>query len=171
MLSKYLVCGKIVNTHGIAGEVRVENYCDTPEVLSSFKNVYFKKGEIYTKKKVNRSFVSKNAVVMKLEGVDNIDLAQSLRGTELYAAREDIPIEEGAYFIADLIGLEVIDAENGRVYGKIVDVINRGASDIYVINTKNGEVMFPAVPEFVDRTDIERAVYINPIEGMFEDEI
>ncbi len=171
MTEQYLECGKIVNTHGISGEVRVECYCDSPSVLASFKKVYIKKGVEFCECKVKRSFVSKGAVVLGLDIIGDMDEAQKMRGEVLYAAREDIPIEEGSYFIADLIGLDVIDASSGRVYGKIADVTNRGASDIYVIDTKSGEVLFPAVDEFIDRVDIECAVYIKPIEGMFEDEI
>lgn len=171
MIHEYLECGKIINTHGVAGEVKVESYCDTPKVLASLKKVYVKKGDSYLECEVKRSFVMKGAAVMGLSCISDMDGAQRMRGTVLYAKREDLPIDDGAYFIADLIGLDVVDAEKGRVYGVIADVINRGASDIYVIKTKNGEVLFPAVDEFVDRVDIEKAVYVSPIEGMFEDEI
>ncbi len=171
MLKQYLECGKIVNTHGVSGEVKVESYCDTPNILAAFKKVYIKKGNDYIECKVTRSFVSKGGAVLGLDSITNMDEAQKMRGTVLYANRDDIPIEEGSYFIADLIGLEVIDVDSGRIYGDIKDVINRGASDIYVVNTKSGEVLFPAVDEFVCRVDIEKAVYITPIEGMFEDEI
>ena len=171
MINEYLECGKIVNTHGVAGEVKVECYCDSPEVLASLKKVYIKRGNTYEVAEVGRSFVSKNAAVMKLSTVKDMDAAQRMRGTVLYAARSDIPVDEGAYFIADLIGLDVIDADTRRVYGRITEVINRGASDIYVIRTKSGDVLFPAVGEFIDSVDIETAVYVKPIEGMFEDEI
>ena len=171
MLNEYLECGKIVNTHGVIGEVKVECYCDSPEVLASLKKVYIKKGEKYEAAEVKRSFVSKNAAVMRLSCISDMDAAQRMRETVLYAAREDIPIEEGAYFIADLIGLDVVDADTDRFYGKIMEVINRRASDIYVIKTKAGDVLFPAVDEFIDSVDIEKAVYIKPIEGMFDDEI
>ncbi len=170
-MERYLECGKIVNTHGISGELRVECYCDSPQILASLKRVYLKKADTYTECKVKRSFVSKDAAVMGLDIISDMNEAQKMRGTVLYALREDIPIEEGSFFIADLIGLDVIDRDSGRIYGKIADVINRGASDIYVINTKTGEVLFPAVDEFISQVDIEKAVYITPIEGMFEDEI
>jgi len=171
MIHEYLECGKIINTHGVSGEVKVESYCDTPKVLASLKRVYIKKADGYRECKVGRAFVSKDAAVMGLSCISDMDEAQRMRGTVLYARREDLPIEEGAYFIADLIGLDVTDAESGKVYGVIADVINRGASDIYGVKTKNGEVLFPAVDEFIERVDIEKAVYVSPIEGMFEDEI
>ncbi len=171
MINEYLECGKIINTHGVIGEVKVESYCDSPYVLASLKKVYVKKGDAYEAVDVGRAFVSKNAAVMRLSCIEDMDAAQRMRDTVLYASREDIPLDDGAYFIADLIGLDVIDARSGRLYGRIHEVINRGASDIYVVKTKTGEVLFPAVDEFIESVDVERAVYINPIEGMFEDEI
>lgn len=171
MQNEYLECGKIVNTHGVMGEVKIECYCDSPEILASLKKIYVKKAGKYEAADVKRAFVSKNAVVMRLSCISDMDSAQRMRDTVLYAARTDIPLDEGAYFIADLIGLDVIDAKTKKVYGKIKEVINRGASDIYVIKTKSGEVLFPAVGEFIDSVDINCAVYVDPIEGMFEDEI
>ncbi|MEE1356146.1 MAG: ribosome maturation factor RimM, partial [Clostridia bacterium] len=171
MINEYLECGKIVNTHGVVGEVKVESYCDTPHVLASLKKVYIKKGERFEAADVKRAFVQKNAAVMKLSAINDMDTAQRMRDTVLYALRDDIPKDEGTYFIADLMGLDVIDAKSGKCYGAIKDVINRGASDIYVIKTQHGEVLFPAVDEFVVSVDIEKAVYISPIEGMFDDEI
>ena len=171
MINEYLECGKIVNTHGVIGEVKVECYCDTPEILTSLKKVYIKNGGSYQAAEVKRAFVSKNAAVMRLSVISDMDAAQRMRGCVLYALREDIPKDDGAYFIADLIGLDVIDAKTSERYGKIVEVINRGASDIYVIATAKGEVLFPAVSEFIESVDVEKAIYINPIEGMFDDEI
>ena len=86
----------------------------------------------------------------------------------LYAAREDFVLEEGDYFIADLIGLPVIHAETGHIYGKLTEVINRGASDIYVVATEAGERMMPAVDEFVKLVDIEKGIFVCPIEGMLD---
>ena len=171
MKHEFLECGRIINKRGIGGELKVECYCDSPEILASLKKVYIKKSNNYEAAKVSRAFVSKNSVVMRLSCIKDMDEAQRMRDTVLYASREDIPIDDGAYFIADLIGLEVIDADGGEIYGKIVDVINRGASDIYVIKTKKGEVLFPAVDEFISSVDTERAVFVKPIEGMFDDEI
>ena len=72
-------------------------------------------------------------------------------------------------FIADLLGLPVIDAETGKEYGRLQDVMNRGASDIYVVDTPAGERMMPAVKEFVKSIDIEKGIFVVPIEGMFDD--
>ncbi|MBR3967220.1 MAG: 16S rRNA processing protein RimM [Clostridia bacterium] len=167
--SLYLECGKIINTHGVKGAVKVENRCDTPKVLSSLKRIYFEKNGAYSEKKVIHASVFKEFVIMELEGVCDFDSALLLKNTLIYASREDIPLAEGAYFLADLEGLPVVDFESGKNYGALREVINRGASDIYVIDTPDGERMMPAVAEFVKKIDIETAVYVSPIPGMLED--
>ncbi|MBQ8387475.1 MAG: 16S rRNA processing protein RimM [Clostridia bacterium] len=168
MEKQYLECGKIINTHGIAGAVKLESWCDSPEVLASLETVYFKKGETYEPVEVLRASVFKRFVLMTLEGVTDIDAAAALKETVIYANRDELPIEEGQHFIADLVGLPVIDADSGREYGILDDVINTGASDIYVIKSEDGEKMMPAVDEFVKEIDLERGIFVTPIEGMFD---
>ena len=167
-LAPYLECGKIINTHGVRGDVKLESYCDTPEVLQGLGRVYLKEKGGYREVRVLHASVFKTFVLMSLEGVSDVDAAVLLKNRTVYAAREDLPIEEGSYFIADLIGLPVIDAESGRVYGTLSDVLNYGASDIYTVKTESGDRMMPAVEEFVDRVEIGTGIYIRPIEGMFD---
>ena len=168
MKNLYLECGKIINTHGVVGALKLESWCDSPAVLASLSHVYFKKGEAYTKVKVKKASVFKRFVIATLEGIDSIDKAAALKETVIYAAREDLALEEGQHFIADLVGLPVIDADSGREYGILDDVINTGASDIYVIKTPDGERMMPAVPEFVKEIDTDKGIFVCPIEGMFD---
>ncbi len=167
---QYLECAKIINTHGVRGDVKLESFCDTPYVLRDLKRVFVLENGRYTGKKVLHASVFKSFVIAGIEGIDDMDKATAAKGTVLYAAREDFDLDEGAYFIADLIGLEVIDNESGRVYGTISDVINRGASDIYVVNTPTGERMMPVVDEFVKNVDIDRGVFVNTIEGLLSDD-
>ena len=168
MEKQFLECGKIINTHGIAGAVKLESWCDSPAVLASLKVIYFEKGGEYRPVKVLRASVFKRFVLATLEGVTDIDAAAALKETVVYANRDHLPIEEGQHFIADLVGLPVIDANSGREYGILADVFNTGASDIYVVNTPEGERMMPAVDEFVKEIDSERGIFITPIEGMFD---
>lgn len=165
----FLECAAIINTHGVRGEVKLESRCDSPEVLASLKRVFVAEGKTYREIRVNRASVFKSFVIAALEGVDDMDKAIALKGTLLYAAREDFELEEGSYFIVDLIGLPVIDNVSGKEYGKIVDVINRGSSDIYVIKTPTGERMMPVVDEFVKRVDVDEAVYVETIPGLLDD--
>ena len=97
-----------------------------------------------------------------------MDAALSLKGQTVYALREDFSLEEGEFFIADLVGMDVIDANTNEKYGTLTETINRGASDIYVVKTPNGERMIPAVPEFVDRIEPGVAIFVTPIEGMLD---
>lgn len=168
MKQAYLECGRIVNTHGVRGEVKVEPWCDTPAVFSKLPKVYLKKGNDFVCHKLVRASVFKQLVVTGLEGIDDLDRAAALKGQVLYADRADFHLKAGACFIADLIGLPVIDAQSGVEYGRLREVINRGASDIYVVDTPNGERMMPAVKEFVKRVDVEEGIYVSPIEGMFD---
>ncbi len=165
----FLECGIIINTHGVSGELKLESFCDTPKILAGFKTLYFYRGGEYVPVKMLHASVFKSFVIAKLEGVDDMDKAIALKNTTLYASRKDFKLPKDSYFIADLIGLDVIDNISGRVYGKIVDVQNKGASDIYVVKTPEGERMMPAVKEFVKKTDIEKGVYVEVIPGMLYD--
>ena len=165
---QYLECGKIVNTHGVKGAVKLESWCNTPEDLAELGRIFVEDGENKKVLKVKHASVFKQFVIAELEGITDFDAALALKNTVVYAARDDLTLEEGDYFIADVIGLPVIDADNGKEYGKLKDIINRGASDIYVIDTPDGERMMPAVEEFVKEVDLERGIFVLPIEGMFD---
>ena len=163
---EYPECGKIVNTHGCHGGVKVEQWCDSPAVFAALPAVYLKKGDGFEKKKVKRAAISRNMVFADLEGVDTMEAADALRGTVLYAKREDLKIPEGVLLIAEMIGLPVYHAQSGEQLGVLKDVIHPAATDIYVISTPGGEAMMPVVREFVKRVE-ETGIYVSPIEGMF----
>ena len=92
----------------------------------------------------------------------------TLKGRVVFADRDDISIDEDAFFIADIIGLDVIDLESGEKIGTLSDVLNLGASDLYEINTKNGKKLIPAVPEFIKEIDLEKGIFVSLIEGMLD---
>lgn len=163
----YLECGKIINTHGVRGTVKLESWCDSPEILADLPTLWRKVGEEFRPIRVLRTSIFKQFVLADLEGITDIDAAIPLKNTVVYAAREDLDPGEG-YFIADLIGLPVIDQTTGAECGRLTDVINRGAQDIYVIDTPSGERMIPVVDEFVARIDPDSGVYITPIPGMLD---
>jgi 16S rRNA processing protein RimM len=108
--------------------------------------------------------------ILSLAGYTDRDAALSLRGKLLYARREDIPVPEGGALIADMLGLPVLDADSGRLYGRLADVQQAYASDMYDIETEGGgHVLFPAVAEFLDRVDTDEGIFIRPIPGFFEE--
>lgn len=169
-MKKFLEIAKITAVHGIRGEMRCQFYCDTAEVLCSFDVLYLDKGS----KPVNvtRAYPHKNIVVMKLEGVDTVESAQLLIGKMLYIDREDAELDEDLFFIQDIIGLTVKDADTDEVYGKISEVYQNGAADVFSIKKEDGrELMFPNISEVVLKTDIEGGeMIIRPLKGLFDDE-
>lgn len=166
---RYPECGKIVNTHGCHGAVKIEHWCDAGEVLAALPAVYLRRDGALTPVKIlNAAVFGTKFVFAELEGVCTMEEAEALRGTVLYAAREDLGIPEGALLIAEMKGMKVWDAGTGAQLGTLADVIHPANTDIYVIRTEKGETMVPVVPEFVQRVDENEGVFLTPIEGMFD---
>lgn len=165
--SMYIEAGKIINTHGIGGDVVVESYCDSPEVLQALPSLFLKNKEEYVKLTVKKASFFKGRVLFHFAGYDRIEDAIPLKNKMIYALREDFELEEGEHFIVDLIGLSVYDVENGTVYGKLTDVLNYGASDIYEIVKPDGtKAYIPVVDEFVKNVDLEKGIAVSVIEGL-----
>ncbi len=162
----YPECGKIVTTHGCHGGVKIESWCDSPEVLAALPAVYMKKEGALVRVALKKTAISRNTVYATLEGVDTMEKADALRGTVVYASREDLKLPEGVMLIAEMIGLPVYHEQTGDKLGVLKDVIHPAHTDIYVITTDKGEAMVPVVEEFVKRVD-DSGVYLLPIEGMF----
>lgn len=167
---QFLECGKLVNTHGVYGAMKAESWCDSVQVLASLPCVYLKKGNAYSPLHVTRASIFKTLVIFEFEEVPDMDTAEFLKGQIIYADRKDIPIEEGSFFVSDMIGLSVIDQNTGKIYGTLKDVNNLGATDLYVVSTPNGERMIPAVPQFIASIDLEKGIFVTPIPGLLEDE-
>ena len=167
MSEKYIECAKIINTHGCRGALKLESWCNTPEDLADLKRLYLREKVEYVEYKVQKASVFKQFVIVELKGISDMDRAMALKNQTVYANREDFDLEEGEYFISDLIGVDVIDADSGVKYGKLSEIINRGASDIYVVKTDSGEVMIPVVDEFVIKVSVSEGIFVRPIDGMF----
>lgn len=170
---QYLECGKAVSTHGVKGTLRCECYCDTPAVLAKIKTIYKKdKAGNFIPMKVAGASVQKDMVLITFEDIKSIEEAIPMKGTVLYADRSDFRLGKGAVFIADIIGLDVKDADSGEKIGTLSEVITPGGREVYVIHDVGGfDFMIPAVPEFivriVDEGDDE-GIYVRLIEGMRE---
>ena len=166
-MKKYLEIGKIVSVFGLKGEVKVQPWCDTPDFLCEFDTLYWKSG---TPVEISSSRVQKNIVVMKIAGCDTVEEAQRLRGRVLYMDRDDVELEEGAYFVQDLIGLKVIDADTGEEYGELTEVSETGANDVYHVRRPDGRMCYiPAIPDVVRETDTEGGIMrITPLDGLFD---
>ena len=159
--SAYIEAGRIVNTHGVAGEVKIEVWLDSPQLLRRCGRIFLNGAE----KKLLSGKVQKNFLIAKLEGVEDVNAAMQLKGKDVFIAREDAKLPRGAYFIQDILGASVRD-EQGNEIGRLTDVLERPASNIYVVQGET-EHLIPAVPEFILNTDAEAGVItVHLIEGM-----
>ena len=169
----YIETGEIVSVHGIKGEVKVYPWADYPEFLEEFDRFYIKVNKMHYKAfDAEEVRCHKNVVLIKFKGIDTIEQARELIGKVVNLDRDEIELEEGTYFIEDLIGCTVINDESDEAVGVVKAVDNFGASDVYTIEGEDGkEYMFPAVDEFIVSTDIDKKeIRIKVIEGMFSED-
>ena len=165
MLQQYLEVGKVTNVHGLMGEVRVQPWADSPDFLCKFKTLYVDK--THWPIEVERARVHKNMVIIKFRGVTDVPSALAMRNAILYIDRDDAHLPEGSFFLADIYGLEVRDAQSGEVLGKIADVLTLPANNVYVVRGGEREIMIPAVPQFIAETNIEQGyIRVNMMEGL-----
>ena len=154
--------GRIVNTHGVQGEVKTEVWLDSPQFFKSFKRLVLDSGE---ELKVLGAKTHKGFVIARLAGVDDVNAAMRLKGKNISVHREDAALPKGAFFLQDIVGARVVD-ENGAEIGTLVEVMETPASNIYVVKGES-EHLIPAVPEFVLKTDADAGVItVHLIEGM-----
>lgn len=167
-MQNYLPACKIVSTHGVRGEMKALPLCDGAGFLKPIKKLYTS-AEGAGETALVGVRAQGNMLLVRLAGVEDMDAARAMVGRTYYFAKADAKLPKGRYFIDDLLGCEVRDAENGAVYGTVVDVDHPAAQDIYTVKNAEGETyLFPAVPEFLDRIAVEeRAIYVRPIPGMF----
>ena len=124
-----LEVGQIVNTYGIKGFVKVNPLVDNNNQFKSFKTLYIQQKNNLKELQVEELKFSKNQVLLKFKGIETIEQAEELRNYYLQAKRSDIRLEKGAYFIVDLIGLEVY-TEEGELLGVLKEVLQPGANDV-----------------------------------------
>ncbi len=170
MLREYLDAGKIVGTHGICGEARVEVWCDSPESFCKLKKVYLdNRGE--NELKINSSRPHGNIALIKFKGIDSIEEVEKYRGKVLFIKRTDLALEDGRSFIQDIIGCRVIDIDTDKNYGKVTDVITGIANDVWIVEKGGKEYLLPAIDSVIVKKNLEEEiVFIKPLKGIFDDE-
>lgn len=171
MIKEYLEIGEIVGTHSVHGEIRVNPWCDSPAFIKKFKTLYFdEKGLKAVKVKSAREHG--NVALLKLEGIETVEDAQKLRGKILWMKRSDAKLPKGSCFIAELLGCQVLDADDETVdYGVITDVSETGANDVWQITKDGVDYLIPVIPDVVVETDVaENKVLIRPLKGIFDNE-
>ena len=160
-MKEFLDCGEIVNTHGIHGEVRIVPWADSPDFICRFSTLYVDGNA----RNVRSSRVHKGSVITALEGVDTVEQAMALKGKTVQIRREDAKLPDGTFFLADIIGLDVVD-EAGNKLGILREVLSPSRQQVYVVAGER-EIMIPAVPEFVLETNIQGGyLKVWLIEGM-----
>lgn len=169
MKKEFLETGKIVGTHGVRGMVRIQPWCDSADFLKNFKKFYLQGSmEEIVLKDVKPNG---NVVIAAVSGVDSIEAAEKLRNKVILIKREDANLPEGRYFISELIGCAVFDADSGESLGTLTDVSETGANDVWHITRNEKEYLVPAIEPVIVSVDIEQEkIVLRPLKGIFDDE-
>ncbi|WP_069649678.1 ribosome maturation factor RimM [Caloranaerobacter ferrireducens] len=161
----FIKVGKIVNTHGIKGELKILPLTDDMTRFEELEYVYVEKQKI----EIEDVWYKKNFVMLKFKGFDNINDVLCFKGKYVYVDKENaIELPEDTYFIFQIIGLNVY-LKNGKFLGEIKDVIQTGSNDVYVVKNDNREYLIPAIKEVIKEINLDdKKVIIDPLEGMIE---
>ena len=161
MKTEFLESGRIVNTHGIRGEVRIQPWADSPEFLLRFKTFYIDGAPV----RVRAARVHKGCVIALFDGVEDVNAAMGLKNKTLCIDRADARLPKGSFFLADILGARVV-TEDGAELGALADTLDLPGQRVYVVRGER-EHLIPAVPEFILHTDADAGVItVRLIEGM-----
>lgn len=163
-----LEIGQIVNTFGIKGFVKVNPWVNDIERFDDLKKVYIKIRKELKELEIEEVKYHKNMVLLKFKGIDTVEQAEMLRNAYLEIDRKDaIPLEEGTYFIADLLELEVY-SDTGKKLGILDDIYNTGSNDIYVVKNELGKtILLPGIPDVIKEVDIEnKKIIVHLLKGL-----
>ncbi len=157
--------GQITGAVGLRGEFKVYDYGEEPSRYSNFETIYIEN----IKYRLKSARIQKNMVVLLLEGVSDRNMAEKLRGKNIYIDEEQLPkLPEGTYYIKDLIGFDVISDEGIHI-GTLEDILKNTAQPLYRIKTETGTVYIPGVSEYILDTDISnRQITVKLIEGILD---
>ena len=167
-MTEYFEIGQIVNTFGIKGMVKIKPFTDDINRFDKFKKIYIKKENTKKEYQIEEVKYHKQMVLMKLKGINTPEEADLLRGSYLIINREDEePLEEGTYYIVDLLGSEVYTDED-VLLGKLEDIYNTGSNDIYVVKDELGkQVLLPAISDVIKNIDIKnKKITVHIVSGL-----
>lgn len=166
-MDKTIECGKILNTHGIHGELKIEPWCDGPEFFSEIKTLFID-GASY---ELLSSRPHKSFVLAKIAGIETPEQAMVFKNKVITVSRDEITLPDDFYFVADIIGFDVFDTRTNQIIGKLEHVQDMPAADMYIIAGEGGEILVPAAPQFVEKVDFEKKqLVLNTIMGMLPNE-
>lgn len=167
-MKERLEVGQIVNTFGIKGFVKIYPYVNDITRFDNLKKVHIKQKKQETELEIEEVKYQKNMVLVKFKGIDTVENAENLRNAYVEIERADaIPLEEGEYFIADLLGLDVYQ-DTGEKLGILEDIYNTGSKDIYVVKNELGkQFLLPYIDDVIKNIDIENGkITVHLIEGL-----
>jgi len=169
MPGDFLELGTVVAPHGLQGELRLNPSCDSPAFCCQFSRLYWDAAG-QSAVEVAAARAHKNVALLKLEGVASIEQAQALKAKKLFFRRADARLEEGQFFVSDLLGCAVLDAADASVcYGRLCGVSYTGANDVWHIRRPDGqEALIPVIADVVRDVDVAaKKIWITPLEGLF----
>jgi 16S rRNA processing protein RimM len=161
--------GVIANTHGIRGEVKIFPTTDDVKRFDYLKEAYIDAGKEKIKVEVSNVRYFKNLVIVKFKGIDNINDIERYKGKDLLVTRENaLPLEEGEYYLADIIGANVY-TEDGILFGSLEDVIETGANLVYSVQHEGKEVLLPVIDDCVKEVNVEeKKVIVHIMKGLLD---
>ena len=166
MASQFLEAGVVNGTHGVRGEIRITPWGDSPNFLCGFDTFYIDGKPV----KVRSARPNKTLVLAALEGCDTVEQAMRYKGKVVSIDRTGVKLPEGRHFVADLIGLPVLNAATGAELGRLEEVLDLPAQNVYVVRGEGKAYMIPAVPAFLAETAPEKGyIKVNLIEGLETD--
>ncbi|MBO5409044.1 MAG: 16S rRNA processing protein RimM [Clostridia bacterium] len=163
-MGAFMELGYVNNVRGLRGEIKVIHYCDYKEFFEELDSVIIKNTEY----EIESIKYYKDQVVLKLAGIDTIELAETLKNQTVYAEKDALPpLPDGVFYIADLIGVKAY-LEDGTYVGEVTDVIQNGPTDVLELKNDDGkQILIPRVTEFVPYLSVtEKKMTITPIEGL-----
>lgn len=168
-MNNVIEIGKVVNTHALKGEIKIQPWCDSPEMFNELEYIYIGENEY----EIERTRIHKNFVIAKLFDVDSIEVAETLKNSVITVERDELgELPEGVYYICDLLGCKVFE-ENGKYLGKVEDVIKTGSNDVYSLSdTKSGKpLLIPVIPDVVLSVDTEeKIIKVKLLKGLVEED-
>lgn len=158
----YYKLAKVLKPQGLKGELKLKPYTDNPERFYDLSHIYIKKDNNYIKHDVEHARLYKQFAYLKIEKIDSCEDAEELRNAFLYIDKASAKKPDDSYFIADLIGMKVMD-QNSKEYGELKEIFNTGSVDIYCVNSQKN-FMFPAAPGVI--IDINESTRIITVDNV-----
>ena len=167
-MKEYFEIGQIVNTNGLKGFVKIKPFTDNIKEFETFDSIYVQEKNSLIEYKIETVRYVKQMVLIKLKGIDNIDMAEALRNLYVKVKRDSLPkLQKNSYYIADLLECDVYTVD-GDVLGKMDDVFKTGSNDVYVVKSTEGkQILLPAIKDVIQNIDINnKKIIVKLMEGL-----